>query len=292
MSTKTELNGTGTDPIEHRMKFKTVMMTPKWAEQLLQHNHPKNRKIKWRKVEQYSRDMKAGMWRLTHQGVAIDEEGWLIDGQNRLTAVVESDCAVPMLLIQNAPNSGMVAVDHMAARSIADSAKIGGEKFDVPDTTWPSIARSMLFGLQSGPGGSQIPTTHQEIIQFAKGHRKAIQFAYDITPNNKRGKCSAGVRAVLARAYYLTKERERVEEFGRYLMDGMISNRDTDQAVIKLRNWLEGTTGQGGNGPRREIYAKTEEALRAFIAREPVNQLRQAKEELFPIPGGDLTTEE
>ena len=38
-----------------------------------------------------ARDMKAGHWRLTHQGIAFDPAGVLIDGQHRLWAIVESD---------------------------------------------------------------------------------------------------------------------------------------------------------------------------------------------------------
>lgn len=291
MSRTAELNGTDV-AVKSKMKFREVMMTPAWAEALLKRNHPKNRKVKWRKVEQYARDMKAGLWRTTHQGVALDEDDYLIDGQNRLIAVVESECTVPMLLISNAPNAGMVAVDHHAARSVADSAKIGGYKFDVPDTVWPTIARNMMIGTM---GGSPV-ITHQEVIKFAKVHKKAIQFSVDVTPKNDRKTVGGISRAVIARAWYTCKDSpedlERLTNFGRWLTDGMIKDRDTDQAVMRLRNWLDQLSGKGGAGTRKEIYCKTANALRYFLDKKPMEFLKAINEELFPIPGGDLTDEE
>lgn len=41
MLNATQTNGhVATKPIEHSMKFKAVMMTPEWARELLEHNHP------------------------------------------------------------------------------------------------------------------------------------------------------------------------------------------------------------------------------------------------------------
>ncbi len=49
-----------------------------------------NRNIQWQRVLQFANDMTRGAWRLTHQGIAFNEDGKLIDGQHRLWAVVES----------------------------------------------------------------------------------------------------------------------------------------------------------------------------------------------------------
>ena len=65
--------------IKHNMKFRVVMMSPEWAKELLAHNHKNNRRIKDRRVNSYSREMAQDIWLLTHQPVAVDEDGWLID---------------------------------------------------------------------------------------------------------------------------------------------------------------------------------------------------------------------
>lgn len=51
----------------------------------------RNRSVSHARVARYAEDMENGYWEPTHQGIAIDDHGRLIDGQHRLLAVVLSD---------------------------------------------------------------------------------------------------------------------------------------------------------------------------------------------------------
>jgi len=62
-------------------------VTPAMAREMLARNAG-NRKLSQTKVSMYARIMREGSWRLTHQGIAITEDGGLIDGQHRLAAIV------------------------------------------------------------------------------------------------------------------------------------------------------------------------------------------------------------
>jgi hypothetical protein len=46
----------------------------------------------------YARDMEAGRWQLTHQGIAFNNSGELIDGQHRLLAIIEANVAIKMVV--------------------------------------------------------------------------------------------------------------------------------------------------------------------------------------------------
>lgn len=46
-----------------------------------------------RLVSQYARDMRAGKWKCTHQGILLGKDDVVVDGQHRLLAVIE--CGVP-----------------------------------------------------------------------------------------------------------------------------------------------------------------------------------------------------
>ena len=72
-------------------------ITPCLAKEWLQKNLY-NRKIRPRKVRQYAADMRAGKWRTTHQGIAFDKEGNLMDGQHRLLAICETNIPQTMMV--------------------------------------------------------------------------------------------------------------------------------------------------------------------------------------------------
>lgn len=58
-----------------------------------------NRKPTQKEMQKWCDDMVAGRWRLTHQGIAFDEDGWLIDGQHRLKALIMADAKKPGVTI-------------------------------------------------------------------------------------------------------------------------------------------------------------------------------------------------
>ncbi|MFL6416119.1 MAG: hypothetical protein ACJ74Y_10695 [Bryobacteraceae bacterium] len=103
------------------MKSTWEEITPKKAAVFLEKNVT-NRPLREATTTAYERDMRAGNWVSTHQGVAFNDRGELIDGQHRLTAVVRSGVTVRMLVTRGLPAvSGdthtMDAVDRGATRS-------------------------------------------------------------------------------------------------------------------------------------------------------------------------------
>lgn len=68
-------------------------ITPAMAREMLAHNDG-NRGLSVSKVAFYTRIMRDGSWRLTHQGIAISDTGNVIDGQHRLAAV--AGCGRPV----------------------------------------------------------------------------------------------------------------------------------------------------------------------------------------------------
>lgn len=84
------------------------IITPEKAQKLLSdHWKPeRQRKPSPSVISGYARSMRAGDWLLTHQGIAIDDRGELIDGVQRLHAVVESGASVPMVITRGLSHNG------------------------------------------------------------------------------------------------------------------------------------------------------------------------------------------
>lgn len=107
------------------MNMVQTIVTPKMAKEWLEHN-PNNRHIKMSRVEAYVRDMKAGKWLLTHQGIAFDKDGNLLDGQHRLFAIALSGVPCMMTVFTDMPREYMVAVDTGGPRTSTDAFVVGG----------------------------------------------------------------------------------------------------------------------------------------------------------------------
>ncbi len=106
--------------------FEVVSMTPEWAEKILTQNNNMNRKIRKSKLMIYTRSIEAGDWKVTNQGIALDPEGNLLDGQHRLAAVVKSKTTVKILLGRNCDPSTFSVIDIGATRTTGDMLTLSG----------------------------------------------------------------------------------------------------------------------------------------------------------------------
>ena len=87
------------------MRAKIETITPAQALEILERHNPRNRSVSEKTVQSYAIDMKNGRWTLTHQGIALDVNGDLQDGQHRLWAVVFSDTPCKFWVFRDMPIS-------------------------------------------------------------------------------------------------------------------------------------------------------------------------------------------
>lgn len=88
-----------------------VLITPQMAKTCLLKNNKNNRKLNEIRVLTYANLMKAGLWKLTHQGIAFDYNGELIDGQTRLNAIVRANVSVRMMVSKGFPPEHIIVMD-------------------------------------------------------------------------------------------------------------------------------------------------------------------------------------
>jgi len=79
------------------LKTEEVIVTPAMALKWLAKNKS-NRPLNSARIGEYGKIITRGHWELSHQGIAFNAEGELVDGQNRLVAIVRSGIAVPLLV--------------------------------------------------------------------------------------------------------------------------------------------------------------------------------------------------
>ena len=258
---------------------RVIEVTPELAAKWLEGN-THNRDLEPSKVELYASDMKAGRWQLTHQGIAFDDNGVLLDGQHRLWAIVETNMPMKFRVFFNESPSARWVTDIGNPRKNVDVIKLAGKSGGVTPVHLATL-RSLLAGpiarsVRRSPG--------DEAEQYAR-HFEAINYAIKHvgTAGRRPGLATAQIRAVIARAFYYV-DRPRLSHFCDVLRGGIPAS-EADHIVIALREFLTRSNSAGGaESIERVRYAKTQWALRQFLDGRVPKKLLGSDVDLFPLP--------
>lgn len=258
-------------------------VTPQLASKWLEGN-THNRPLNQAHVERLAGDMKAGRWKLTHQGLAFDTQRVLLDGQHRLWAVIEANVSVRFRVFFNEPTESRGALDTGIRRSNLDIFSLTGQFGDVTNRHLATM-RAMLAGRSAH---SVCRSSGEEAVQYDR-HRLAISFAIEhLGSCGHKGITTAQIRAVIARAYYFV-DHKRLAHFCDVLKSGVPAD-ESDYVVLALRDFLMRSHTAGlGESAQRLRYSKTQWALRQFLDGRTPKRLFGSELELFPLPAESVT---
>lgn len=228
------------------------LITPKRAAELLTLNL-KNRNLRRSVVDRYARDMVSGRWMFDGSPIRISVDGVLIDGQHRLTAIIESGVTLPMMVIYDLPGDVRDSIDTGAKRSAGDVLQFNGfpDGSAIAATVRIVMAReadhtSLSAGQFSNASIHQWVNTHPEILESAEVYRRA----YRSTP---------GSPSVIAAAHFMCAARDQ-EAARDFFVTRLIETLGltADDPVRALRVRLAQVLG-------RDSYAVKAEQLRYII---------------------------
>lgn len=106
-----------------RQSLETITATR--AKELLTRNSI-NRQLKPHRVAAIKNDIKNNNFRLTHQGIALDWHGNILDGQHRLVAIAETGIPVKIYVTYNCDPAIFNVIDSGSPRNSADVLKVLG----------------------------------------------------------------------------------------------------------------------------------------------------------------------
>lgn len=104
---------------------KFVMVTPEMAREMLKKNGI-NRPINKNTVKHYVKSMKNGEWVLNGEGLSFAADGTLLNGQHRLTAVIESGMNIPFQVSYGVSKESFSTFDQGRKRTDRDIFAIAG----------------------------------------------------------------------------------------------------------------------------------------------------------------------
>lgn len=150
--------------------YERVLVTPALAKKWLATNEENYRRPKTAKIPAYARDILAGSWDSDTGETIKFWDGKMIDGQNRMFAVIEAGVPVWFDVAYTTSDRAALVIDTGASRSAGDALRHEGVK-EVMRAS--SVVRWTIFWdakIYLGHGGRLNPT-HSEVVSRLRSER-------------------------------------------------------------------------------------------------------------------------
>lgn len=263
-----------------------------------------NRNINARRVSLYLSQMDSGLWGLGDP-LMFDKHGDLLNGQHRLSAAARASTPQSFLVIRGLEPEAKQYIDTGMSRTLAQVTQISGVKYTYHSERL-AILKAAFLGSRLTPKSASAEKNARH-LWTDKAEKKAPSFWLPLLESYEepldfvlkgflKGLVTAPVQAVLLRAYF-TQNHQSLREFSTLVTHGqfdqeddrsIVATRDAQRTAINFRNYLvEHRSKKKAVDSRRDLYCKTESALRAFLKGSKLTQFTASKIENFPVPDFD-----
>ena len=270
--------------LEHDFESYMIEISPELAEQFLSVNFTNNRLKSKSSITSYASRMKEGLWGVSAP-IFFSEKGWLIDGQHRLEAVIESQTSQEFVVMIGLPDDAATRIDRGLRRSVSDISCIEGHD-------WVKAKHGATARMMHAPQANELQMRllqPETLIPFLVKYKEGICFAIEALGQNNSASLSS-VLSVIAKAYYsVPAQRERLIEFAKVLNKGVVLLGVEDNAALVLhRKILTYRNSRAVVGYSNwsytlhsEITEFTQSALSLFLQKKDVRSISRSKKDLF-----------
>lgn len=265
-----------------------IDLTPELAENLLARN-PRNRRYSGSNFNIVKRAVENGEWMVNGEAIKVSVNGYILDGQHRCRAVVETGVTIQTFIIEGLPDETQDTMDTGKSRSLGDILTIRGETSATALAAL--IKRHMLaelYGTAAAFGSSnwKRPLTNHECLVWLDHNswvREYVNPGRQIAEVTPMGGSTAG---------FLASMFDRIDSddstfFWARVADGV--NLADDSPIYALRKAFQGVE-RNTKGERNQRYlgALVIKSWNFYRAGEPAKQIRfrvgGANPETFPEP--------
>lgn len=214
-------------------------ITPELAMEWLKLN-TLNRPKKPQKIALYAADMKADHWPTTGATISFGKSGRLLDGQNRLQAIVDSGATIRMLVVLELDDEIFDVIDGGARRTASDVLVIEGYE------GWVAACGATAAGVAMNLSVNRLPYSMtyspQTVRRYVCDHPDlmgSVQFVETVPrrPAPMPHSCAAALHFFMAQ-----RDSELADLLITQLYRG--DNMSADDMVLRLRNNLLGRVQQ------------------------------------------------
>lgn len=253
----------------HQPITEIELITPARASEYLARN-TNNREVRRQHVETRIRQIKSGQWRLTHQGIAFDKTGVLIDGQHRLMAIAESGDSVQMLVTRGLHEETAVLIDVHHKRSLADRLRLV-DNGNLNKHICRALRAYITLGMGARPMLETVAKVEDVFLEHPEEFIWIATHAAAGLPVGNRGDLAAAIFT------YRCAHPEHAQDFMSQYVSG--ANLDGNDAILHLRNGFIEKAFTRTASTDQSTYWKVVRATQAHERGEKVIRLGEARED-------------
>lgn len=278
--------GSAEEP-DDNLVWQIVKVTPEIAEAFLTQASA-NRRLNMGHVRTLTDSILRGEWKLTHQGIAFDETGALLDGRHRLSAIIEAKTPVEMLVVHGLTKDVLSVLDTGKRRSAADTLFSTGAKY--LSLLSSTVRHVILFKTMPDHrwSGAQARVSNDRILAAYNDDKDMYEEA--VTMGRELSKHLFASPTAAALGYFLTTEAAPAAEIEGWI-SGLKSgaNLDPGDARLTLREVPRDTRKRGSKRrmDMRDQVAIYIKAWNSWVDPDEAGELRLGrlrKGEKMPIP--------
>jgi hypothetical protein len=254
---------------------------PAEAAEILQ-NNDHNRRVDWRVIDNYARQMSEGEWRFAGDPIRISVTGRLLDGQYRLNAIIQSQTTHKFTVIRGLPNDTQPYMDVGKRRS-------PGDVFSMYDVPAPGPAAALTQLLMRYEQGIILEQKHAITAAEALAYYQDPANTHLINEGTKQGlsvkqvlPMNPSVAGVVWVAASRVSDPFAVNAFYEQLKNGL--NLKEGDAIAALRGWLIRRHREDLRVNRAEYLFLLLRVWNAWVQREPMYKVQ--------LPKGGLTAKD
>ena len=266
--------------LPEQLKTEVRIINSEIAKEMLKRNQ-RNRNCNIKHVSFLANQMKEGRWLFDGQPIRFSEDGRLLDGQHRLSAIIESNTEQQFLIVKGVKSESFKVMDTGRNRGGADVLHINGVQYS---TTVASVGRVVMSFAKKNYGkiSSDDKISNYAILEWYEANKGIIE----IIKNADRMRLVSGsilTTSQIASFHYLFSKKNVIdaENFINKLCTGLAVEMDSSIFVLRKKLFQDKTNK--AKLPVKEKNALIVKAWNSFRKDQPVKILRWNKEtENFP----------
>lgn len=256
-------------------------ITPPVANAILKTYNIENRGLKARKIKNIVTALQHGEWLVTGETIKFSPRR-LIDGQNRLTACVESGKPIVSHVVFGIPDEAFAIIDTGASRTPGDILHIAG----VRDPNAIAHIITWIYTLETAPGGrSKLSLSPNQILHLHRTRYSDVGENLGWGRQLQKTTNSPTTRgALLHYAFSRFGGPEKAEHFMLTWIDPEVEG-GAPQARLLRRRLTQIARVVGGALPVTQVYSLAIKAWNAYIQDQPISvaDLKWGAEEPLPL---------
>jgi len=205
-------------------------VTPEMAEDYLTHN-TRNRKIVAAHVDAIARDIRAGNWMMNAQPICFARDGRLLNGQHRLSAVLQAGEAIEVPVMRGLPEEAYATYDIHAKKG----PQLGAALDNFGDKPLVAAAAVLLWKRELKPSGIRnAKPTPSEVMKIVEQHPRLLELR-----TFGRKMIEFGRGSVLTYAAYCIERDD--PELGRVFLERFETGADLPRGhlILELRKRMQ-----------------------------------------------------